>query len=557
MHPAKKGERVRLVPLGGFGQIGANCLSIEIDNRILVVDCGIIFPSEPKNGVEIKHPPFDYLADKKEDIAAIVITHGHEDHIGALPFLLSQLDIKVFTDRYTSKIITSRLEEYNIDKKHLINIIEPEQSIDAGGFEITPFYIPHSINGNFAFFASRNGLRFFHSSDFKLNILQNKSDDDPIKKIENFALQNAPVNLMITDSTGALEEQPSGSESQVKNAIDSIVKSSNGRVFVVLFSSNVERINNLGGIARKYGCKLVLSGKSVITNYYRAVEYKICDSYDDVLISENDVSKYPLEKMLFLISGTQGEKRSSLGRLAFENHSKISIHTGDKVIFSSRFIPGNELNITRAVNALLEQGAEVLHTKNTESKIHVSGHGSINEIETLIKIIRPENVLPAHGTFEFMSRVDNLCSSLNINSIVLKNGECAFLTDGKLQKSDLIVNSQKVSRCNGFIIDESVLRERKKIGTTGAVFINLFSLHSVENSAFENPVKIAVDSFGLFSVDFKDKEHVELVKVVSSVFKKNRGLDLVKLKKIISTEVRRYVKSKTGFKTSISISIEN
>ncbi|MBN2802162.1 MAG: ribonuclease J [Deltaproteobacteria bacterium] len=553
MQPADTADRVRLVPLGGFGQIGANCLTIEIDKRILVVDCGVIFPSEPKSGVEIKHPPFDYLVDKKEDIAAIVITHGHEDHVGALPFLLSELDIAVFTDRYTSKIIASRLEEYNIDKKHLINIIEPEQSIDAGGFKITPFYIPHSINGNFAFFATRNGVGFFHSSDFKLNVTQNKSSAKLIKKIENFSRENAPVNLMITDSTGALEDEPAGSEAEVKDAIDTIVKNYRGRVFVVLFSSNVERINNLGSIARKYGFKLVLSGKSVVTNYYRAVEHKICDSYDDILISENDAGKYPLDKMLLLLSGTQGEKRSSLGRLAFNNHSKMSVQPGDTVVFSSRFIPGNEINISKAINALLEQGAEVLHTKNSESNIHVSGHGSINEIETLIKLIRPENVLPAHGTFEFMSRVDKLCSSLDINSLVLKNGECAFLTDGKLEKSDCVINSGKVSRCSGgFIIDESVLSERKKIGTTGVVSINVFLPADLENL-----VKIAVDSLGLFSLDLKAQKHIEIVSLVNSVLEKNTMNEILKLKKVIFTEVRRYVKSQTGFKASVIISIEN
>jgi ribonuclease J len=546
---------IKIIPLGGFGQIGANCLTIEIAGSIIIIDCGVIFPEEPSSGVDIYHPPFDYLKSRKDDIIALIITHGHEDHVGAIPFLLQTINIPVYAHPFTLKSIAARIKEYNLNIPATFIPFKPDIKFSAGDFNIIPFSMPHSIEANHGFYIENRGFRILHTGDYKLDIYAGSTAADMLNKLSSFSPSDKPVNLLITDSTGALTNKDAGSESAVKQGMKPVLDFAAGRVFVVLFSSNSFRLQTMGELAKFYGRKLVLSGKSLINNFQRCSSDGYCDPFSDILISEKDAYKYDDSNLLVLLSGTQGEKRSALGRIAFSNHSRFTVNQNDTFVFSSRFIPGNELRISHAVNALLEKGAAVFHQSNTEN-IHVSGHGSINEITSVISAVSPISVLPAHGTFEHMNAVAGAALNMGINqTLVVRNGEIVFAGDAGIKKMSGTVPSQKTARADGTVIDLKIIKERHKIGTKGFIHVSVQFFQGVINDSGD----IQIASCGLFKDDQVEEHATSILKEqLINVLGGKTQLDINTVsssQNSIKATVRRVLKKNYGQNPVISVNI--
>lgn len=455
-------NRVQIVPLGGFGEIGMNCLAIETDEELLIIDCGVLFPSEPRLGVDTIHPDLTYLIQQREKIVGLVATHGHEDHIAGIPYLLEQLDIPIFSGAYTIGLLRSRLTEFPELGNVSMTVISDDQPFQLGSFSITPLTIPHSTIDNFALLLEYQNCRIFHTSDYKLNAKNNAQQQTLLTRLKRLR----PVDIMITDSTGALETEDADDEDSLIKPIRDLVLEAPGRVFVALFSSNIERIRNLTAIAEQTGRKLAMSGRSVLNHFHIAKSAGKLPSADHVIIPQQKIHQFKDDKLIILLSGTQGESRSALGRLAANRHSQFTASHTDTVILSSRFIPGNELQIAKTISHLMEQHVTVYHHHN-RSHIHVSGHGSRNEILSAIKAVSPKNVLPAHGTYEHLQATEQIAIEAGItNTIVATNGDVVQYQDETLQRLGN-VPSGKIFIENQKSIHESLLKDRNRMGNNG------------------------------------------------------------------------------------------
>lgn len=465
--------QIRIVPLGGFGQIGMNCLAIEISNQILVVDCGVLFPNEPKLGVDTIHPSFAYLLEKREQIVGLVATHGHEDHIAAIPYLLEQLNIPIFAGAYTIELLKARLCEFPHIGNVEFTIIDADEPFNIQDFRITPIAIPHSTIDNFGLVIEHGKQRIFHTSDYKLDVYSPGYNSNILQKLRTIR----PIDLMITDSTGSLETEDAGNEDHLIDNIGLLVQNAPGRVFVALFSSNITRIRNLAKVANNTGRKLAMSGRSVNNHFSIAQKTGNIESFGNVVIPINKTSHFRNDQLLILLSGTQGESRSALGRFAANRHGDFSVQNSDTVILSSRFIPGNELQIARTISRLMEQNVTVFH-RNNQPNIHVSGHGSKNEIRTVMDTVCPKAVLPAHGTYEHMHATQKIANQAGIaNTIVARNGDIVLFDHGQL-RIETSVPHEKVFIENGKSLHESVLKERRMLCNNGVFFIHLCLTHT-------------------------------------------------------------------------------
>ena len=527
-----KKNPIRFIPLGGFGEIGMNCLAVHADRQILIIDCGVLFPVEPRLGIETIHASFTYLTQHADEVVGLVATHGHEDHIAAIPFLLQEISIPIYAGSYTNGLLRARLLEYeNIKKPELINIF-PEVRINIGDFIITPLQMPHSTEDNFALTIEWRQQRIFHTSDFKLNRFSSEQ-----ASIVQRLTEVGPVDIMITDSTGALVSNDAGDEHTLIESIGGLVQNADGRVFIALFSSNVQRIRTFLQIARNTGRKLVMSGKSVINHYTIARETNIIPSTDAAIIPARKANQFKENELLILMSGTQGESRSALGRYAAGLHAQFTPSNTDTVILSSRFIPGNELQISQTISRLMEQNVTVYHSNNRED-IHVSGHGSKNEIRDAMKAVNPKALLPAHGTYEHLQATAEIAREAGIkNILVAVNGDVITLTQGSLSITDK-VDTGRIFIENSRPVPEEVLKARRKIGNCGVLALWI-TIRSDGNSVFNADVR--AQSLGVIPQDALDEARDKLKKIVKDTLSESSPKH-PNLEQQIKITVRRYLR---------------
>ncbi|MFO8072502.1 MAG: ribonuclease J [Polyangia bacterium] len=463
-------DRLRFIPLGGFGEIGMNCLALEFAGRLLLVDFGVMFPHCDTPGVDVIHPSLDYLVERRDDIAGLVLTHGHEDHVAGVPYLLRELDVPIYGAPYTLRLLEDRLREFDraggLESRTLASgdrcRIEP--------FEVRPFPMPHSIIDNAGLLVECPAGRVLHSGDFRLGLGGADRGCDALSRLAEMA--EGGVDVMVVDSTGAEEREVIGDETRVTRTVDRLVSSAPGRVFVSIFSSNVGRLEAIIGIARKRGRKVALSGRSVHHHVEAARETGELTLPADTLIPAEDAAKLPRDELLVLLSGTQGEQRSALGRLAAERHRDLRVDDGDLVILSSRFIPGNEIAISEMIDRLIRLGARVVHRGN-DPGVHVSGHGSREEIRAAIEAVSPRALLPAHGTYRHMSAAAEIARQVGVPSVaVVPNGRVASLDGDRLLIEQQTVPVSRVHVDGGSGLPESAIRERRLLANRGLLLVS-------------------------------------------------------------------------------------
>jgi ribonuclease J len=453
-----------LFPLGGLGEIGMNCLALEQRGEVLLIDCGVTFDDRGL-GVDVVHPSFEALEPYRDRIAGVAVTHGHEDHIGALPYLLRRFDVPVYAPPYALGLLGERLREHEILRHAHLHEMRVRQPIRIGSFEVEPIRVTHSIADATALAIRTDAGLVVHSGDFKID--PNPPDGELFDAERFEELGDEGVELLLSDSTNVDSEGTSGSEEIVGEALERIVAGATGAVVVGLFASNVHRLRVLGEVAVATGRKLVLLGRSVQTHSRVAHSTGYLGWPSGLVYPDQRLNELPRNRILAIATGTQAESRAALGRLAREQHPALKITTGDTVILSSRVIPGHEPEVSEMMSDLMRLGAEVI-TRTSDRRVHVSGHAYQDEQVRLLELTRPRSFLPVHGTLRHLQKHAAIARDFGTDARVIENGQKLILRAGLLEDAGR-VPSGRVYTFAQRPIDGETLRERAALAETGIV----------------------------------------------------------------------------------------
>ncbi len=495
--PRARPMTLRLVPLGGLGQIGMNCMAIEQGEDLILVDCGVGFPHEPL-GAELMHPRFDYVLERRKRLRGVVITHGHEDHIGALPYLLDLVEVPIFSPAHAAELIRRRLSEWHFQPDALsIHETRPRERFSLGSFEIEPIRVTHSIADATALAIRTEAGIVIHSGDFKLD--PDPPDGELTDEARLSELGDEGVRLLLSDSTSIGAAGSAGSERAVAEQLRTLVQSSPKRALLGLFASNVQRLTMVADIARSSGRKVVLLGRGVNTHVRAATAVGRLDWPSDLVTSPEHAMTLPREKVLVLATGTQAEARAALFRLAADEHPRMRLEAGDRAIFSSRVIPGNERAVVELHNALLRRGIE-LCTASTHPGVHASGHAHHDELGRMIELTCPKALLPVHGTLLHLHRHAALGRSLGVEQVmVAEDGDVIELTrDAPLVKAGRAPVG-RVFVADQLAIADEVLRARRQLAMRGV--LSVAARLDASGAAVTRPQASQVGVIGELEVD--------------------------------------------------------
>lgn len=461
---------IRLVPLGGLGEIGMNCMALEAEQGTIVIDCGVTFP-QSDIGIDVFHPYFGYLEAKSKSVRGIVLTHGHEDHVGGLPYLLRKIDVPVWAPAHAAGLAVERLMDHGFDGRalRLITMV-PGTCYELGPFGVEPVRVTHSIADACALVLRTPAGTVVHTGDFKFD--PNPSDG-VLTDFDRLAeVGRDGVRLLLSDSTNIDAGSTSGSESSVGEAIEPMVAQARARVVVGLFASNVHRLRLFGRIAKRHRRKICLLGRSMHTHVRVATACGALDWPSDLVIPSEIAPSFPRSKIMILASGTQAEPLAALSRLAVRSHPALSLDPGDLLILSSRIIPGNDPAVLRMMGNFIRQGVEV-RSRMTDPAVHVSGHAHRDEQQQMIEIIRPQSFIAVHGTLHHLHRHVELARSLGIDDVLrVENGDVIEIDSSSVRKVDQ-AEVGKVAAFDGEEIPDDVLKEREVLGRTGIVMVSL------------------------------------------------------------------------------------
>lgn len=460
---------VRLVALGGLGEIGMNCLAIEQDDGILLVDCGVTFPSSDL-GIDIYHPRFDYLLARSDRVLGVVLTHGHEDHVGALPYLLGAFDIPVHGPPHALELARQRLYEHGFTAGELELVpTQVGKPFDMGSFSIEPIRVTHSIADATALAIRSAAGLIVHTGDFKLD--PSPPDGELTNEGRFQELGDEGVRLLLSDSTNVDSPGTSRSEREVGEALLDLVRGTQGRVILGMFASNVQRLRTAGDIAMATGRRICLLGRSVQNHVRAAQAVGRLRWPSDLLIPAESASSTPRERLLVLASGTQAERMSTLTRLSIGTHPALRLVEGDRVLLSSRIIPGNDRPVSEMIDAFLRLGVDVL-SRLDHPRIHASGHAHRDEQLRMIELTRPRAFVPVHGTLHHLMRHAALARDAGVGEVlVAENGEVFEVEDAGAPAKRARAPVGRVATFNGDELSDEVLRERAMLGRGGALFV--------------------------------------------------------------------------------------
>ena len=467
----KVSPKVRIIPLGGLGEIGKNMTAIEYDNEILIVDCGLSFPDDDMFGIDKVIPDFDYLINTDKKIKGLIITHGHEDHIGAIPYLLKEINVPIYGLRFPLGLIENKLSEFGI--KGDFHYIEAGKEFRVGKhFNVEPIRITHSIADSVCYSIKTPAGRIFHTGDFKIDYTP--VDGNPIDFARLAQIGMEGVLLMMADSTNVVRPGYTQSEMVVGETLEGIFRGTNKRIIIATFSSNVHRIQKIIDIALKCHRKVAVSGRSMINVVELARELGYIRIPNSKLIDLNKTQNIPDKEMVIITTGSQGEPMSALARMASNDHKSINIRANDMVILSSTPVPGNELTVANVVNKLVEKGAEVIYSDIAET--HVSGHACCEELKLMHSLIRPKYFMPVHGEARHLMTHAQLAQDLGMpkeNIFILNNGDCLQIGSRSAEKIENAANADAIF-VDGLGVGDVgniVLRDRRLLSESGLIIV--------------------------------------------------------------------------------------
>jgi len=462
---------VTLYPLGGLGEIGLNCMALVSGESMIVVDCGLMFPDDSLFGIDVVIPRFDFILANKDKLKGIILTHGHEDHIGALPWLMRSCDATLYGSSFTLALAAKKLEEHNLKEFTHFEAVEGGQTITLGDFKITFFPVCHSIVRGFALGIETPAGRIVHTGDFKIDRtpLDGHATDLPAIK----AFSEKGVMLLLSDSTNAEREGFALAEREIKSALADIFKDVSGRIVVTLFSSHIQRMQEIYDLAHATGRKVAVSGKSLFSNIEIARELGHLRVPPETEASLDDLPNLPDNQVVLLVTGSQGEPLSALSRLAYGEHRQIKVQKGDTVLLSSRFIPGNVRAITRLINRLYKLGAEVLY--ESVQAIHASGHAHAEELRLMLRAVSPKFFIPVHGEYRHLvkhARIGVSCGVAPERALVIEDGQPVTFSGGLIRLEDPIpVEHIYVDGKGVGDVGVTVLKERQLLAGEGLVIV--------------------------------------------------------------------------------------
>jgi ribonuclease J len=464
---------LKIIPLGGLGEIGLNMMAIDYEGHILVIDAGLMFPEDYMPGVDIVIPDFEFLRENKARVKSIILTHGHEDHIGAMPFFLKEFSIPVFGTTFTLELLKEKLKEHRLLEQAKLFEIVAGDPFQVGPFQVEAIHVNHSIvDGVGLAIHTPEGI-IVHSGDFKIDLTPVDGSMTDLVSFSRYGEKG--VLVFFSDSTNAEKEGFTLSERDVKKTLEDIFVNCKGRVIVAVFASNISRIQQLIDLSVKYDRKVLLNGKSMITNVGIARNLGFIHLPEDVEIAENRIERFPDQKVTIITTGSQGEPMSALARMAADKHKHISIKRGDTIILSSKFIPGNERAITRIINSLYRMGADVVYEK--VSDIHTSGHAKREDLKLMLSLVKPKYFVPIHGEYRHLVKHAQLAMDMGFprekillaeNGTVLcfENQEARLM--GSVHAGRILVDGKGVGD-----VGDIVLRDRRKLSEHGMVVILL------------------------------------------------------------------------------------
>lgn len=462
---------VRLVPLGGLGRIGMNCLAIEQADGILIVDCGIGFP-ENSLGIDVLHPDFTWLVERADRVHGVFLTHGHEDHVGALPYLLEELDVPIWGPAHALAVARKRLFEHDYAPGELdLRLAEVGRAHAVGPFEVEPVRVTHSIVEASALRIVTASGTLLHTGDFNLD--PDPPDGEPTDEARLARIGDEGVALMLSDSTNSEVPERFGSERSVAAAVEDIVATASSAVLVAMFASNVQRLITFGALAHKLGRKVLVLGRSLESQVHIATELRRLRWPSDLLVDPERAKSYPRERLLVLAGGTQAEPNSAMRRLSLGQHPAFALAPGDTVILSSRVIPGNECAVFDMQNDLLRQGV-IVKNRLTDPGVHTSGHAGRTEQQHMLELVRPRCFLPVHGTLSHLRRHAALAEELGVAQVKVVEDGVPVLCDGGSLSTEARVRQGRVAvAMGGEPLDDETLKERAELARNGVVMVAL------------------------------------------------------------------------------------
>ena len=471
-------KNVSIIPLGGLGEFGINMMVYETENDIIVIDTGFMLPNADMPGVDLILPDIHYLVERKEKIRGILLTHGHEDHIGALFYLLRQLDVPVYGTQLTLAIASGRLREYGVLGTAQLNTIAAGDTVKLGDFSAEFIHVTHSIPDTVAIALRTPVGVIVHTGDFKFDMTP---IDGKLSDIQTLArLGSEGVHLLLSDSTNAERPGQTPSERSIYGTIDNIFQKTEQKLFLCTFSSSLHRIQQFINLANIHRRLVAVTGRSLLNNVRTASELGYLNLNPDYLIDARDVSMFKPHEVVILSTGSQGEPRSAMSLMALDNHPFLKVEPGDTVVISARIIPGNEKAIGNVVNHLLRRGAKIFHERNAD--VHVSGHGSSEDLKLMLNLLKPKFFMPIHGEYQNLMRHAEIAESVGIpsdNIKVAEDGELIQLTPetckvfGREGRSGRVLMDGKPE----FELEDIVLRDRIQLSEDGIV-VPIIVLHS-------------------------------------------------------------------------------
>jgi ribonuclease J len=466
------GQKLQIIPLGGLGEFGMNCMAIRYGDDIIVIDAGMMFPDAELLGVDIVTPDFTYLEQNAAHVRALILTHGHEDHIGAVPFLLSQLNIPIYGTAFTLALVERRLEEHQMLDEARLNIVKPGGKLTLGPFAIEFIHVTHSIVSCVALAITTPLGVILHTGDYKVDPTPTDNELFDLHTLAEYGKRG--VLLLMSDSTNVDRPGYTESERAVRPRLEDLFVRSPRRLVISCFSSSIHRLQQILDLAQEYGRKAVFLGRSMMNTTEIAHDHGLLTIPNGILLRPQDVMQVAPAKLVAIVSGTQGEPMSALSRVAVDNHKSLSIEPGDTVVLSSRIIPGNEKAIYRMINHVAKRGADVVYG-SMNPPVHVSGHGSAEELRLILNLVRPRFFVPIHAEYRQLATHARLAQHLSHlgleGTFVLESGETLVIDREGARKGETVTVG-RVCIDSGTIdevVEDMVIRDRRHLSEDGFV----------------------------------------------------------------------------------------
>lgn len=544
---------LEIIPLGGIGEFGMNCMAVRYGDEMLILDAGMGFPEETAYGVDVSIPNFNFLDEYRDAISAIVLTHGHEDHLGALPYLLKKFNVPVYCSHFTAGLAESKLEEHDLLGDTLIHRVEPRDVVDIGVFSVEFIRVSHSLVDCFSLGIKTPVGTIIHTGDYKVDETPVIGEPIDLRSFRRYGQDG--VLALLSDSTNATVPGRTPSERAVIPAFEEIFAEAKGRIIVAAFASSIHRLQIVLDVAQQFDRHVCVLGRSMQKNVEVAERLGYLDIPDGLLVSLNDAKLMRNNEVVFLVTGSQGESRAALSQMATQSYKGLMVEEGDTVVLSARIIPGNERLISRMIGFIYKRGANIIEEKRR--LVHVSGHASQEDIRIMTEAVRPKFVVPVHGEYRMLFRhkefVKNHLGYKEENIVLIENGDVLEL-DGERAT---VVDKREIGRTfideSGFEeIDSETVRERKQLAYEGTITV-VVTIDEESGELLDEPRIVARGVRGLGTNGFRNGNGNYLMPdakrvVTASITGASRQTlaDESLLKEHVRVELKRFIQKQTG-----------